>query len=175
MIPAYRPVHRDKPEVSSAQRLEMLELACADESAILCDDREIQRGGPSYTILTLSEYRAKYPNAALYFILGMDAFEKFDRWYEWQTFLDYVNLIVVDRPGAEIRLNAALQAFRESFMTEDESVIKQTQSGRVYFSKRAMLEFSATDVRANRENPEQIAAMLPEKVLNYIQEHELYR
>ena len=175
MIPAFRPVHKELPDVSIQSRLDMLALACEPESALDFDDREIQRGGPSYTLLTIQEYRQLHPDASLYFILGMDAFEKFDSWYHWQEFLNYVNLVVVDRPGHEQKLNATLRDYTALAACSDLSTFKASQRGFIYHSKRAMLRYSSTEVRENIHNSTKIVEMLPEKVLNYIHEHQLYR
>ena len=42
---------------------------------------ELERPGPSYTIDTLKALREEYgPEAQLFFILGSDAFARFDEW-----------------------------------------------------------------------------------------------
>lgn len=175
MIPAFRPVHKDLPDVTIQQRLDMLILACETDGIIEYDDREIRRGGPSYTLLTLQEYRELYPEASLNFILGMDALEKFDTWYKWQEFLDYVNLVIVDRPGANQQLNDNISSLVNDASCDDFSQFRASKKGLIYHSKRAMLAYSSTEVRENIHNQEKIVEMLPEKVLNYIHEQQLYR
>jgi len=175
MIPAFQPVHKQLPDVTSEHRLEMLSLACENDALITCDDREIRRGGPSYTLLTLKEYRIQHPQACLYFIMGMDALNTFDSWYHWQEFLDYSNLIIVERPGLTQNFSNDIKSLLDKFTTESISSLQAAKSGLIYCSKRAMLEFSSTEVRQSITNPDEISRMLPEKVLNYIHDHKLYR
>ena len=175
LIPAFRPVHKDLPEVSIQNRLDMLNLSCADYDYIDCDQREITRGGPSYTLFTIQEYREQHPDACLFFILGMDALENFDSWYQWRDFLSLVNLVIVDRPGVEPEFSADLQSYLSESETQNLSSFKNSKQGLIFHSKRAMLRYSSTEVRSNIHNPAEITKMLPEKVLNYINQHKLYR
>ena len=53
LIPCHTPATRVLPATTPGQRLAMLRLAIADCPPLRCDDREIRRGGTSYTIDTL--------------------------------------------------------------------------------------------------------------------------
>jgi len=63
-----------KPLVLSAaaDRLAMCRLAFGDLPGIVIDARELRRDGPSYTIDTLTELRAEYPQAELFLQIGAD-------------------------------------------------------------------------------------------------------
>ena len=60
LLPCFEPVHRGEPGATSAQRLEMLNLATENESALVVDPREILRKGPSYTVDSLRNIREQY-------------------------------------------------------------------------------------------------------------------
>jgi nicotinate-nucleotide adenylyltransferase len=174
LVPAYQPVHRDSPAASSAQRLEMLNLAIQNEAGLAVDAREINREGPSYSLLTLLEYRELYPDACLYFILGSDAVSQFDSWYRWQEFLDVVNLVILPRPGFELVLPGMVEKIFRSKWQEDITQFKHSQAGQVYLSKEAMLTQSATDIRKILANTRSAHEMLSKSVHEYILEHKLY-
>ena len=53
------PPHRPRPAASAAHRLAMLQLALAGEPDCVIDTRELDRSGPSYTVLSLEELRAE--------------------------------------------------------------------------------------------------------------------
>src|SRR5690625_6949214 len=100
LMPCHRPGHRDAPEVSDAQRVEMLKLALSTSDQFQLDNREFERLGPSYSVDTLTEMRAELgPEASLAWILGSDAFAGRDRWHRWQELLDRGHLIQVMRPS----------------------------------------------------------------------------
>ena len=63
LIPSKTPVHRKTPGASEADRLAMLRLAVAEDRSgtLAVDDRELRRGTPSYTVLTLQSLRAEFP------------------------------------------------------------------------------------------------------------------
>eukprot|EP01031_Cornospumella_fuschlensis_P017451 gene17450-biopygen14724 len=53
LIPSARPPHRETPQVSATDRLEMVQRAVADLPPLRVDDRELKRDRPSWTIDTL--------------------------------------------------------------------------------------------------------------------------
>ena len=75
LVPSARPPHRDTPQVSAQQRLEMVQLAVADVEMLSVDDRELRRDKPSWSIDTLLSLRAELDEQdQLLLILGWDAF-----------------------------------------------------------------------------------------------------
>ena len=70
------------------QRVEMVRLGIrGHEDLIEVDTREIERGGVSYTIDTLSSYLKEEGSPKLHLIIGMDQFSKFDQWRTSAKFL----------------------------------------------------------------------------------------
>src|SRR6185369_7596493 len=65
----FKPDHLLAP---ASDRLRLLRLALAGESICELDDREILRGGISYTIETVRGYVAQYPGAELHYLIGAD-------------------------------------------------------------------------------------------------------
>ena len=56
-IPLNQAVHREQPDTTAIQRLEMLRAAIADQPGFMADDREILRDSPSYSLDTLQSLR----------------------------------------------------------------------------------------------------------------------
>ncbi len=82
LIPAGNPYHRDNgPQASAEQRLAMVQLAIADRSGWLADDREVRRARPAYTVETLEELRAELgPDCQLWLLIGGDSLHNLPRW-----------------------------------------------------------------------------------------------
>ena len=57
----------------AADRLEMVRAAAQDLDGVEADDREIRRGGPSYTVDTVEELLGEQPGAELFVVVGADA------------------------------------------------------------------------------------------------------
>src|SRR5271168_5578438 len=64
-LPAGNPPHRDQPIADAKLRLEMVQLAVADQPGFIVDDREVRKAGPSYSVETLAELRHEYPDRSL--------------------------------------------------------------------------------------------------------------
>lgn len=77
-IPAGSPVFkRDRGVTPADDRLAMCRLATESNPAFDVSAMEIERGGDTYTVDTLRELRAHYPdNVELVFITGADAVAK---------------------------------------------------------------------------------------------------
>src|SRR5258706_14140715 len=56
-MPGGTPPHRAAPQVTAAQRLDMVRLALGGNPLFKIDDREVKRSGPGYTVDTLTEAR----------------------------------------------------------------------------------------------------------------------
>ena len=84
---------------SNQQRLEMLALAIDDMAFLSIDETELQCQPPVYSFHTLSEFKQRYPNDLLIFVLGQDSVEQLDKWYRGFELLSLTNLWVLPRPA----------------------------------------------------------------------------
>ena len=99
LIPNGVPPHRAAPQASGPQRLELLRLATAGCERLLVDDRELRRGGASYTVDTLRELRREYGDSRLVLLIGADAFADIRQWSRWQQLFALAEVAVFARPG----------------------------------------------------------------------------
>ncbi len=175
LLPNHRPVHRDKPTVSTAQRIEMLEIATQHLSQLVIDPREALRETASYTFDTLCEVKQEYPDAKLIFFMGQDAFSAFDTWHRWHEILGLANLVVIDRPDAELSdwaLN--LMAKQADIAEKLGHSIVDSAAGVIERCSVTQLAISATDVRTRIDNRQSIDFLVPESVKQYIVKQGLY-
>ena len=101
-LPCATPVHRDMPQVSDAQRVQMIELAIAGNSKFRLNRLELDRGGRSYMVDTLRQIRAQNQIATMVLILGADAFNQFRNWESPDEILRLAHLVVCNRPGVDM-------------------------------------------------------------------------
>ena len=91
----------DRPRLSPAQdRLAMVQAAVVGVEGVVASSVEIDRGGPTYTVDTLADYRADNPESSLFLIMGSDAAGGLDTWHRFEEITGLAELVVVDRPGA---------------------------------------------------------------------------
>jgi nicotinate-nucleotide adenylyltransferase len=91
-----------KPEnhaAPAAARLQFLRLALAGQPQYEVDDREIRRGGVSYTVDTLREFARQHPGAQLHYLIGADNAAKLNAWREPAALAALAEFLAVPRPG----------------------------------------------------------------------------
>ncbi len=169
LVLSAEPPHRQRPEASAQRRWAMLELACAAEAGLDADDVELRRGGPSYTVDTLKALRLRHGDAPLSWIIGTDAFNEIHAWRQWRSVLDFGHLLVLPRPGAELK-GAALKLYLERRCPD----LEQRPAGGIRLLDEAMLPVSASAVRALIATEGDAGHLLPEGVNHYIRRHGLY-
>jgi len=99
-VPTYLPPHKDNSNIAPAlERMEMIKLAAKDNIHFAVSDVEIKRNGRSYTIDTIKEFKNKYPNDDLYFIIGSDLLKYLDDWKDLGEIIKMVKFIAATRPG----------------------------------------------------------------------------
>lgn len=112
-IPAYNPPHKD---IALAQhRYKMVELAIQDNPNFEISDIEYKRKGKSYTYLTVLELYKKYNiDEKIHFIIGKDAYEKFDTWYESEKLKNLIEFVLFDRESKDISSSEIRQRIKEN-------------------------------------------------------------
>ena len=149
-LPTGAPPYRPAPVASAADRLAMLKLAIADEPRCAIDERELRPGAFGFTFDSISSLQRENPRDKFVLIMGADQYAKRDSWHRWADLEKLCSVAVVARPGSDIDENA--------------STIPMTP-----------LPVSASDIRARLARGEDVSAMLPPAVLEYILEKGLYR
>lgn len=179
LMPCHLPPHRQSPGCDSWQRLAMVKLALAD-TALLVDDRELQREGVSYTVETLEQLRLQLneqeldKQVALIWVMGSDAFSYLESWHRWQELTNFAHIVVIARPGEQRPLSASLSAFVERHRAMSATVLQQQPAGFIWFETLTPYAISATEIRQKLAEGAAVEDYLPAAVLNYIYSHQLY-
>ncbi len=171
LIPAARPPHRPPPVASPAQRLAMVELAIRGLPGFRSDERELQRAGPSYTVLTLESLRTELHDTPLCLLIGADQFQSFESWHRWQEIPDLAHLVVLSRPGTA---PGALPAWARGRECADFHELHTVPAGRLAFLPVSPQDISATRIRAALARGERTQGLLPEAVSRYIETNRIY-
>ncbi|MEI8213175.1 MAG: nicotinate-nucleotide adenylyltransferase [Planctomycetota bacterium] len=160
------PFKTDQVPTSDKQRLEMLRLAIGAHPQFEIDDREIRRGGISYTIDTLREMQSEDPQAEWYLLLGADSLVDFAKWKEPLDVLQQANVVVVRRGGI-----GGLDWSQLASIAPQE-VIDQVRQRAIEFPA---IEISSRDVRQRVRDGKSIRYLVPAAVEAYIREHHLWQ
>ena len=91
-----------KPEgapASAGDRLRLLRLALAAQPQYEVDEQEVRRGGTSFTIDTVRDYTARFPQSELFYLIGADHVPTLPAWREAESLAKLVEFVVIPRPG----------------------------------------------------------------------------
>ena len=179
MIPSAQPPHRDQPAVSASHRLAMLTLAIDSEPGLQADDCELRRSGPSYTIETLRQLRAEIgADEPLFLCIGMDALLSINTWHNWQQLMDVAHVVVTARPGWQLPGKDEGDGKVAHWLDQNCSDVETLASracGGVAVVEMTLLPVSATGIRRALKQGESVRYLLPDAVIDYINQHQLYQ
>ena len=154
-IPASISPHKTS-QVSTApeHRLAMLKTAIEGIPRFEVFDYELINKGVSYSVDTLRELKKSYDNLEL--IIGYDHFLLFDTWKDPEEILKLALPVVLKR-------NVNVSANKGYYL--EKAVLLDTP----------LIEISATDIRRRVESDLPINFLVPEKVMEYIYNFNLYK
>ncbi len=177
-IPSGKPWHRDKPAATPVQRMEMVRLAIAGNSRFVLDEREVRKNSPGYTVETLSELRQEMGSVQpLCLLLGADAFLGLPSWHRWRDLFELAHVVVAYRPGFSLQqeqMDGMLREELEQRLSADAPGLQDLPCGRIMACPITPLAISATAIRTGIEAGRSPRYLLPQSVLDYIREHQLY-
>ena len=149
-IPAAEsPFKPDQTTSSAAHRLNMVRLAIKGEPRFAVDTLEVEGGTPSYTIDTARTYRQRYRNDELFFLVGEDHLKTLSKWNNFEELDQILQFAILSR--SDLPLDVPYPIVRWRF------------------------DISATEIRNRVAQGLPITYLVPEVVLRYIVENQLYR
>lgn len=155
---AQAPLKPSAVSASAADRLAMLRAAVVGEKSFAVSDHELRRGGVSYTVDTARHFRAEFPGARLFWIIGADQLARLPRWKDLAELAQVVEFIVVTRPGHAWRRPAGLP-----------------RGVRLHRCEGHTAGVSSTELRARARAGLPLDWLAPEKVVALIRRRRLYR
>lgn len=152
-VPAGNPPHKEASGVAPfADRFRMAEIACQPYPQFTVSRME-EGQNQSYTVETLRRFRKEMDESdRLFFLIGSDAFDEIDSWYESERVIELTEFIVVERPGRQYRI-------------PEHAVVHRLDGLALPISSSGIRERLAS----GEPTPE-----LPAEVRNYIDERGLY-
>lgn len=150
------------PVLPPLHRLSMLRLALAKFSKFKIIELELARSGPSYTIDTVEQLLIDLqPGSQLFLIIGEDALIGLPRWHRIDELIQKAPLLVGRRVEEE----------QLAAITSSQALRRAIELG---MTKTRFMEISSTEVRSRLRQGLNCRHLLPEKVMDYIEIHDLY-
>jgi nicotinate-nucleotide adenylyltransferase len=164
----------NKNLISGAHRLNMCELACLPYDKIKVSDFEIRKKLDGKTLNLLRDLRdaESHKGISFSFVIGLDNANVFDLWYGREKLKNSVRFIVVPRAGQrEVSSDVWYRHPPHIFLDKP---ILQISSSEIrealrFYDRRLSLGRNTTKISAKLKEG------LPETVLEYIVEQDLYK
>lgn len=151
-MPNQEPPHKKKSGlVKNEDRVQMLTLAIEGNPAFKVETIELQREGPSYTFDTMKMMDEQFSEHQFYFIIGADMIEYLPKWRNIDELVKLVQFVGVERPAYS----------------------HQTDYSVLYVDVPAM-DVSSSMIRDRVKKGKTIRYLLPDSVIQYIEEKHLY-
>ena len=164
--------------VPAAHRLAMMKIAIASNPHFVADDREMHRDGPSYSLDTLTDLRAHAgPEAPLIWLMGSDTFLGMPTWHRWQELFEFAHIGIAERAGNTSWRNAMAVPLLDQFehrVTAAPADLSAAPAGRIAIVSMTALDISSTAVRTQLQSGKSPRYLVPDPILDYIQQHNLY-
>ena len=156
-VPASMQPFKEGKRVTAAEhRYLMTVIATASNPRFAVSRVDIDRGGTTYTIDTLADLRAEYPDADFSFITGADALAHIAQWKDSDALFEQAHFVGVTRPG-HVLADQGLPGSAVSLVEVPAMAI------------------SSTDCRARVAQGKPVWYLVPDGVVQYISKHGLYR
>ncbi len=183
LIPTGQPWQKNALVASAEDRVAMLKLAFAIEIdvPIVIDPQEIQKAARqqlNFSIDTLSQLRAEMgEQTCMVFLIGADQLQNLHTWKDWRQLFTLAHICVATRPGFNIDDNSINSKVAKEWSERSATLqeIKLKPAGKTFIAHDLAWDVSATDIRRELKQKQQTTSLIPPKVLNYIQQHHLYR
>ncbi len=161
-MPVGQAPHRElERDPGAEERLEMVELATADDERFEVSRLEIDREGPSYTADTLRALRTASPADELFLILGGDQAAALAGWHEPEEVLALATVAVVERVSWS-RQAVGIKLGR----------LKGAET--IRYLEMPIIQISSSSVRRRAAAGRPIRYLVPDRVVAYIEAHGLY-
>jgi nicotinate-nucleotide adenylyltransferase len=174
MVLSANPPHREAPELSAERRFELLSLAVSQTPELVADASELSRAGPSYMVDTLRLMRSQESELSIALVLGMEAFNGLQTWYQWEELLGFAHIVVTDRAGFDNALKPELEVYVRQHKAADKAQLKQLTHGKIHIQPVSPLNISATHIRKLIEQGKSVKQLLPPHVWQYVQRKGYY-
>jgi len=151
-----------KTQLTDARhRLRMVEIAIQENPHFRVSRIETERGGISYTIDTMREFKQLYPQSKLFFLVGLDAVLELPRWYQAEALIELCSFIAACRPGFDFEM--LQERMPEPYLSH------------IRLMDMVPVDISATELRGIAAQGRSLRYLTPAGVIEYIEREKLYR
>lgn len=161
-VPTGNPPH--KKTTDAELRYRMVELAVEENQYFSISDIEVRNSDISYTVDTITKLE-KELDGKIYFIIGSDTLFQLKTWKKIDLLFEKVEFICAIRP----------EYVSTQILDLELKYLKQKYKAEIHIVETPLYEISSTDLRNRISKGKSVKYLIPDKVIDYIKEKELYK
>lgn len=154
VVSPHNPLKEKSGLLKDHHRLELVRRAIDDYPRLKASNIEFKLSQPNYTVNTLAHLTEKYPGVHFTLIMGSDNLQTLDKWRNYETILEYYNILVYPRPGFD----------GGDFRNHP----------RVTWAEAPQMDISSTFIRKAIREKKDVRFYMPAAVAEYVREMHFY-
>lgn len=161
-VPTGNPPH--KKTVDASIRFEMTKIAIEDNCNFSISDIETNKNTTTYTIDTINELKSVL-DGKLYFIIGSDTLFQLKTWKKIDLLFKQIEFVCAIRPDY----------VSEQILELELKYLSDKYGAKINIVETPMYEISSTDLRNRISQDKSVKYLIPDKVIKFIKEKDLYK
>ncbi|WP_311487565.1 nicotinate-nucleotide adenylyltransferase [uncultured Helcococcus sp.] len=160
-IPTANPYHKKVDLLDYDIRYKIVEETIKDNKYFEISEVEKNLKKNSYSYDVVKKLKKKNKDD-YYFIMGSDSFQEIETWYEYNKFIDLLDLVVFKRPGYDVE-------------GDHLNKMRNFSKNRIFYFDDLQLEISSTYIRNSIRDGYIPKYLLREETIAYIKDKKLWQ
>lgn len=165
VVSPHNPLKKKKSLLEDYHRLALVNEAIEDNDNLRASDIEFKLDQPSYTANTLAYLKEKHPNLEFALIMGEDNLRTFHKWKNYEHILENYSIYVYPR----------VLTIQELEKDKLENNNLQSHPNIHYCQDAPIMKISSSFIRKRIKNKGDVRYLLPQPVMQYIDEMNFYK
>ena len=164
MVAGNPPHKKESPVIDSMYRNDMVKKAIEGYEGFEISDYEIKKNGYSYTYETLQYLKSLDDVSEVFFIAGADSLMDIEKWRNTDLVLKNCTFVAFNRGE-----------YNKDILELQKSKLEEKYNAKIILLDVANIDISSSMIRERIAEGRRVDFFLPEGVMKYISENNLYR
>ena len=164
MVAGTPPHKKESPVIDSKYRNDMVKKAIEGYEGFEISDYEIKKNGYSYTYETLQYLKSLDDVSEVFFIAGADSLMDIEKWRNTDLVLKNCTFVAFNRGE-----------YNKDILELQKSKLEEKYNAKIILLDVANIDISSSMIRERIAEGRRVDFFLPEGVMKYISENNLYR
>ena len=164
MVAGNPPHKKESPVIDSNYRYDMVKMAIKDYPGFEISDYEIKKQGYSYTYETLKYLKGDEEDIEVFFIAGADSLMDIEKWKNPELVLSNCTFVAFNRGE-----------YTKEALERQKKKLQDKYNSNIILLDISNLDISSSMIRERIIKGKRVDFFMPNKVMEYIEQNNLYR